>query len=462
MKKVRILLLSMLIVLSMAFFTGCGVEDPTVADVEKALKDEGYIPDGDEEEKEDEDDGSASASDDSDSEDDAERKDAEKKYSVAIDKCKINDDKDKATVDATLTVTDEYLETKSEFEIVFKLRDDKTWRCKSVELEDSDSALKAGIPDDKAVELTEDWYFSVSNGEIYVSGDDIKSVKAGKHETDLEDLKDVVTMTVSAVDGLMEVEFDVEMTFECSLYEEGASWYVSDEKVNEDSLKVEYVESYTFAPSEDEVVIAIQEDDYIYVLGSYYYYSQGEITNMSIDTSVQPEGSYYHAAPCTWTFTCGDVVMNISADVEFYYNGEAWEFDYVYNDTVTAWQSPLSGKWGGTHEGVGKVTIEIPTELNESEDLLATVTVASTENGTYSWIAEIYSYNLDSDSVSMSFQEWVVLPKDNDYYGYKNYSGYIVDKTWTSNSSWDKYTFTKTSSATISDNTAEGDASADA
>lgn len=457
MKKFRFLLLAMLLVLSMAFFTGCGVKEPTLEDVEEALRDEGYLPedddDSDKDSDEDSDEGSADAEKDKNKDD----------WEVTIDKCKLNDDKDKATVTATLKVTNEFVETSTEFKITFKIKDDKSWKCKEIEKGDSESKLISGVPDETAEKLIKNKSFNIEEGDIsvYIYDEKLTSLTLGEHKNDLENMKDVVTISGTGVDGFLEIEFSAEVTFSFDSYDN--SWFVSDTKVLS-GAKVDFVDSYKFSLSASDIQSDILDDDeYCYFMGAYYYYNECEISDFEVE-DVEPNGtSYYLEVPCTFTVKNGDVALTISAAVEYYYNGTAWEYEYIYDETLVSWESDIIGTWKGVHEGEGNVTIDIPAEFDEDGYLFATVTVASTENGTYSFTSKVYGYDPETGEIDLSFGEWITMPKDGNTYGYTNYSGEISkdDGVWRSSYSWDTYSFSKQNGGTSTQEPTEAPADAE-
>lgn len=444
MKKFRFLLLAMLLVFSMALFTGCGVEEPTLEDVEEALRDEGYLPEDDDADKDSDDEDGGSDNEDTD------KKDNKTEWEVTIDKCKLNDDKDKATVTATLKVTNGSVETSTEFKITFKIKDDKSWKCKEVEKGESESKLVSGISDEEAEKIAKTCSYNIEEGDIdaYVYGDSLSSLTVGEHENDLENMKDVVKFTATGVDGFIEVEFEAEVTFYYSV--SGEYWYASDVKVLS-GAKVDFVDSYKFSADAKDVQAALEEeDDYCYFLGSYYYYNECELTDFEIE-DVEPNGSsYYLEVPCSFTMTNGDVSMKITATVEYYYDGSGWEYEYIYDETLESWESDIIGTWKGVDEGEGNVTIEIPADFDEDGYLFATVTVASTDNGTYSYTMKVYGYDPVTGEIDLSFGEWITMPKDGNTYGYTNYGGEISknDGVWRSTYSWDNYSFSKDSAGT--------------
>ncbi|MGN0166217.1 MAG: hypothetical protein ACI39R_08545 [Lachnospiraceae bacterium] len=439
MKKIRYLLFAMLLVLSMAIFTACGkVDEPTQAEVEEVLRDKGYLPDD-----EDKDDENADSDDTAD--EDLEKPVEEKaQWSVTIDECKINDDKDKAEVDCTLVIKEGAVQTTTEFEITFKIRDDKTWKCKKVEEGDTEVTLVEGIPDDTAEELLKNSGYSSDEEGFYIYSDYISSVEITKHENDLKNMQDTVTATITGQSGYKEYEFEVEAVFYYDRYDSwGQYWYIS-EKTVQPGVKSDYVESYMITISEDDMADFLVDDEYeyVYFAGDYYYYYECDISDINLG-DYELDGSNWLTVPCTFTVEKGSVSLDIYAEVELYYNGSEWTLDYITNEEISSWNSDGVGTWKGTDEDKGEVTMEIGSDVDYEGYPSGTVTVVSPTNGTYSYKIYLYDYDEDESYMATSFVEWITMPKDDDYYAYSSYDGYLSGNKLTPSYSWDKYEFTK-------------------
>lgn len=456
MKKFKTIVLTLVMVLAMAVLTGCGVEEPTLEDVEEALADEGYLPEEDEDKDEDKKDEATTDEEGESSEDASKDEDAKDKveWSVKIDKCKLNDDKDKADVDATLTVKNAYTETTTEFEIEFKLRDNKSWKCRDVEKGDSETKLIAGVPDDEIPALLE-WQsvyiedINDSGNSVSLYGDEIESITVDSHEEDLENMKDVVTVTIKGTEGFFEVEAKAKVT--CVFFSSDFDnyWYVEEFEVADD-YSVEYTDAYNFELTEDEITQMIIDDgDDVYFLSDYYYFDEGDISELTYE-KVEPDGGYYLTMPVSFMLSYDKISMQVEADVEFYFNGSEWELNWIYNATVTEWDSEIIGTWTGTVNDTDKVTIEVPDTLDEYGDLYATVTIDSAEKGKFQYSMQLYYYPADGE-ISTYFDEWIVQPADGDYYAYEDFDGVIGDGKWESDSSWYNFQLTKSEGGAVSE-----------
>lgn len=216
MKLRKLLVFGTLLLLALVFATGCGVEDPTKKDVEKVLEKIGAIPE------------------------DAKDDDSKTKYSIEIDKVKLNDDKDKATVECTLSMEGELATVAQQYKMTFRLNDDKEWKIKNSKLEDDvelvSEKLATEIGDETFRALLSDWY-SIEVGGSYIKTADIAdSVKITKHELAEDSLKDTVTFEGTASVGIMEYQFTVKA--ECEYFDRLGKWSLAS--CNTEDYKVDY------------------------------------------------------------------------------------------------------------------------------------------------------------------------------------------------------------------------------
>lgn len=216
MKLRKLLAFGALLLLTLVFATGCGVEDPTKKDVEKVLEKIGAIPEDDEDD------------------------DSKIEYSIEIDKVKLNDDKDKATVECTLSMKGELATVAQQYKMTFRLNDDKEWKIKNSKLEEDvelvSQKLATEIGDETFKELLSEWY-SIEVGETYLKVEDIAdSVKITKHELAEDSLKDTVTFEGTASVGIAEYQFTVKA--ECEYFDRLGEWSMSSCKT--DDYKVDY------------------------------------------------------------------------------------------------------------------------------------------------------------------------------------------------------------------------------
>lgn len=235
MKTRKLLVLGLLLLMTLVFATGCGVEDPTKKDVEKVLKKIGAIPEDD--------------------------KDSDKKaeYSIEIDKVKLNDDKDRATVECTLNLETEEATVAQQYKMTFRLNDDKEWKIRNSKLEDDvelvSEKLATEISDKAFQELLGEWY-SIEVGEVYFKVEEIADqLKITKHELSEDELKDTVTLEGKATYGIGDYQFTV--TVVCEYFDRLGKWSVSSYKVADD-----YKVTYSIDGISKEELLDALEDGY--------------------------------------------------------------------------------------------------------------------------------------------------------------------------------------------------------
>ena len=311
MKKLRSFLIALVLCIGVVSLTACGkVKEPTVADVEKVLKDCGYLKD-DSKDKKDKDDEADSGElllagvstdvtvlekkdkDEEDAKDDAKEEEEESEdkddskddkddskdsaagysYEITIDKCKLNDDKDQAKVEATLSEKDGPVEKKTEFEIKFKLKDDKkTWKAKEKDVEagEPETKLVSGISDKEAEKLIKD-YYSVYVGDTYIETEDFSKLEKTDSKLDEEGMKDDVKYSVEASTKRYDLSFDIEVSFRYFMGYGGESGYWSIDNIEADSssVKKEVSEAFKFEPDEAALTEFIKNYGlYLYVVGT--------------------------------------------------------------------------------------------------------------------------------------------------------------------------------------------------
>ena len=315
MKKLRSFLIALVLCIGVVSLTACGkVKEPTVADVEKVLKDCGYLKD-DSKDKKDKDDEADSGElllagvstdvtvlekkdkdeDEEDAKDDAKEEEEESEdkddskddkddskdsaagysYEITIDKCKLNDDKDQAKVEATLSEKDGPVEKKTEFEIKFKLKDDKkTWKAKEKDVEagEPETKLVSGISDKEAEKLIKD-YYSVYVGDNYIDTEDFTKLEKTESKLDEEGMKDDVKYSVEASTKRYDLSFDIEVSFRYFTGYGGESgyWSIYNLEADSSSVKKEVSEAFKFEPDEAALTEFIKNYGlYLYVVGTSY------------------------------------------------------------------------------------------------------------------------------------------------------------------------------------------------
>ncbi len=415
MKKFKALILGSIMVFSFAMLTACGeVPEPTEDDVMDALVDEDLIT-----------------------------KEFKKEgdYELKIDKIKINDDQDRATVDCTLTVQNGPISTSTEYEVKFKIRDDKeSWKTKSAEVGEVKTELTKEITDEE-IEDALSWE-SISVEDYYISlSDDDVDYKIGKHNLDKESNSDTVVITGTSDEGYLTISFEVEFKF---VYSGG--WYASSENVTDSS--VEYAEGYEIDEISDEDFQTMLADEYesIYVMGYGYDADSDDVTISEVKLDEIEYNDNYSYADISFTVAEGDVEFTVDSEVTLYYDldEEEWEFYYFNDYEITSFTCGSQGKWTGTNDE-DTVIITVEDELYEDDDYLkATVDVTTKDGVKYSYAAYVSEYEPGNLYMAIIGDEWIVEPTDTTVEMYTYYGYYDEDiTTYTPDYTYKKFTFTK-------------------
>lgn len=499
MKKLRSFLIALVLCIGVVSLTACGkVKEPTVADVEKVLKDCGYLKD-DSKDKKDKDDEADSGElilagvstdvtvlekkdkdeDEEDAKDDAKEEEEESEdkddsksddakdeakgysYEITIDKCKLNDDKNQAKVEATLSEKDGPVEKKTEFEIKFKLKDDKkTWKAKEKDVEagEPETKLVSGISDKEAEKLIKD-YYSVYVGDTYIETEDFSKLEKTDSKLDEEGMKDDVKYSVEASTKRYDLSFDIEVSFRYFMGYGGESgyWSIYNLEADSSSVKKEVSEAFKFEPDEAALTEFIKNYGlYLYVVGTSYNTNDTnvEISNVKLDKA-DPGDSTYVYVPCTFDVVIDKrITVGYKCEVEYYYDDtKGWNPDYLSGSEVV----DVKGDWAGTWEGtmnksydqkptsIDKVTIVIDDTLDADGYPTATVTIVDhdTKKGTYSWKAKLSQYGINdgSDYMYISFVEWIKKNAEVGEYDYTSISGTVTNGTFTGD--WNGEVLTK-------------------
>lgn len=421
MKKYKLLLFTLVSVLVMGLFVGCGkVAEPTEADVRKALEDEGYIKD--DKDDDDDDDGAASGdadSENSDSGDVAPKK--EVKTEVKINKCRLNDDKDKATVKASLFVTEGPVETETEFDISFRLTDSKKWKPKSVDKESTTQKLVSGTTDEEAEKLIKNMSYNVDD--LYVSGSDCE-VKIDKHELNEENMTDVVTATLKGESGIKKVEFEAEITFK-----HAGNWYMEEKKITKSSSS--YADNYKFEMTKDSFIAQIKKfgsdpDNALYIYGKSIPLSDITITDYS-GSAADPQGqTYFTAEPADIGFEYDNFKFAAKFTVRYRYTLEdGWSISSLSYSEAKFTSIPFVGKFTGKN---GEYPLSVEITANSDGTFTGKVTGKAEESvGDYSFTASFESFRFVEEGFRMYVRvnDWIQEPNKSYGDGLIRYNFYL-------------------------------------
>lgn len=439
---------ALVMVLALLIFTfaltACGGrKGPTEDDVKKVLKEAGYIEDSND--KDDDDDKKKDKDDDEDDEDDeeADKKDDKKSdkptYSVSIDKTKLNDDKTKATVTATLTVTKGGLKAVTEFKIKFKYKESsKKWKADADDVEqkeDTKYTLTGGPTEDEVADLLKESSLYGDTESFYSS--DFDSVKE-KGEGKVEELEYKGTYEAVYNGSWKTSTVTVDLTLK---YDEYWGWYIENYEIGD--VESEVSEEYAFNLSEDDVIdYLVNNNSYLYTkfLGDYSADDTIVFSDVTIG-DVEVTGTSLYDIPVEFKATINSALeIDYTAEMDCDYDEDkGWYISYLSNMTETGNNASYTGTWSGTIDDIGTTaTVEITDELNDNGYPICNVTVVcssdeswSWEVGTYKWTAYLYEYEVSSSTTSMyvSYDKMVSCPEGGDT-DYMSFSGNIEAGKW--------------------------------
>lgn len=416
MKRIKVLAVSLVLIFAIGCLTACGkVEKPTKNDVIDALIDEKYL---------------------TEEETDVER------FGVSIEKNKLNGDEDRATVECVVTTPNGSLNKKTTYKVTFKLRDDKSWKCREVEKVSTKEELAAGITDEDAKEILAYQRILAGENNVYFSNE--KTVyEIGSHETDLEAKTDKVTVTGSTETAYKTIKFEVVFTFTYSSY-----WNVTSSEVV--SFSEDYIESYKLEPTAEQVIADLKGKDLsLTILDTRYYFTSAgvNVSDIKVEKSQLDRNTGY--VPVTFTINMSDVAATVEAKLYYYYSNSVWAFRSISEWKLVSYKCNAIGKWVGT-DGDNKVTITITDEIYNSRYLKAEVTGVAANGDEYKYSAYIDEYEPDNSYMSVQAETWVQRPATADV-DMETYNGYYASNKFTPSYSWNKWSFEKQGASTDAD-----------
>ncbi len=411
MKGKKLLVLIAILLMTMVFATGCGVEDPTESDVRKVLEKIGAIPDDADDEDEDDEDSV--------------------KYSIKIDKVDLNDDKDRATVECTLNIEGPVTTIAQQYEMKFRLSDSKRWRIKSGDLEDDvemvSEKLATEISEDAFMDLLDEMY-SIQVGETYVEMSEVTDLKVTKHELSEDDLVDKVTFTGNATYGISTYAFTA--TAECQYYDGLQEWGIRSCDVDDDYDVTFSIEGI----SEEELLEAIEDSYETFYIDSERVYSydftdvsvlshEADLENLRDTVRIQ---ATYNAQAIAYTFEAqvvceystysenwdvysvtlieGTVESTFASNYEFGFTAE--EFDAILKEATDAYISIYGSRYYLNDENVTITEVEVePVELTgqTSLSLPTSMTVTASDLAIYLDVTVRLNYD---DEDGWEFGSW--------------------------------------------------------
>ena len=414
MKKFKALMLGFVMLMAVGMFTACGdVPEPTEDDILDAFEDEEILT-----------------------------KDQIKneEYELEIGDIEIDDDQEKATVECTLSITNGSVCYSTEFELKFKIKDDKeSWKFRKLEAGETTEKLVAGISDEDLESYLSWSSFSIDGDYIYFDSSTTE-YEIKEHKLDAEEKTDTITIEGTGQYGLKTYEF----TLECVCQYEYGWNSPSIEVVESDS---EYVEGYEHEFTEEEVMETIQEyDSYIYVMGVDYYFTDSDMKVEGVEIGEVEFDEFYCTLNADATISKGDIKFTKMVEIsyEFDTDSKEWELNWINWWDTTSFTCSAIGTWVGTVNG-NSVTLTISEEFLEDYTCPKVLVEGITAEGeAYSYTAYVGSYGVGEDSVAYMeiwAYEWVTKV---DTVWMSSFEGYIgADGVFVPEYSWDEWSFTK-------------------
>lgn len=340
-------------------------------------------------------------------------KDDEKIEEIAIDKRQTDEDKKTDTVWCTITTQDSEISYQKECVLTYNLDKQKKWTLADVDVNDSDEWVKEPLKgiDEEAISLSlNDETVKVDDTEWYIEESEIKKISIDKQDTDIEQKKDTVLVSltlespVQKAEGQLEISYHFEDDWEIDSLAEKKSFTAQDIEgtainATEKSLTEELVQS-EIKLDNDESNISIEKEN---------------ISNFKIVNENTEDKGTFKTFECTATITKPTAVFQIAANIGYLYSEEeGWTCQPV---TIKSTLESLNivGEWKGTYNGApysGEAVLNI-LSLDENGTITATYSYTPETTSDYS---QPGSYNvsgkIDFETLHMDLEagDWIAEP----------------------------------------------------
>lgn len=340
-------------------------------------------------------------------------KDNEKIEEIAIDKRQTDENKKTDTVWCTITTQDSEISYQKECVLTYNLDKQKKWTLADVDVNDSDEWVKEPLKgiDEEAISLSlNDETVKVDDTEWYIEESEIKKISIDKQDTDIEQKKDTVLVSltlespVQKAEGQLEISYHFEDEWEIDSLTEKKSFTAQDIEgtalnATEKSLTEELVQS-EIKLDNDESNISIEKEN---------------ISNFKIVNENTEDKGTFKTFECTATITKPTAVFQIEANICYLYSEEeGWTCQPV---TIKSTLESLDivGEWKGTYNGApysGEAVLNI-LSLDENGTITATYSYTPETTSDYS---QPGSYNvsgkIDFETLHMDLEagDWIAEP----------------------------------------------------
>lgn len=282
-----------------------------------------------------------------------------------------------------------------------------------VDVNDSDEWVKEPLKgiDEEAISLSlNDETVKVDDTEWYIEESEIKKISIDKQDTDIEQKKDTVLVSltlespVQKAEGQLEISYHFEDDWEIDSLAEKKSFTAQDIEgtalnATEKSLTEELVQS-EIKLDNDESNISIEKEN---------------ISNFKIVNENTEDKGTFKTFECTATITKPTAVFQIEANIGYLYSEEeGWTCQPV---TIKSTLESLNivGEWKGTYNGApysGEAVLNI-LSLDENGTITATYSYTPETTSDYS---QPGSYNvsgkIDFETLHMDLEagDWIAEP----------------------------------------------------
>ena len=340
-------------------------------------------------------------------------KDNEKIEEIAIDKRQTDENKKTDTVWCTITTQDSEISYQKECVLTYNLDKQKKWTLADVDVNDSDEWVKEPLKgiDEEAISLSlNDETVKVDDTEWYIEESEIKKISIDKQDTDIEQKKDTVLVSltlespVQKAEGQLEISYHFEDDWEIDSLAEKKSFTAQDIEgtalnATEKSLTEELVQS-EIKLDNDESNISIEKEN---------------ISNFKIVNENTEDKGTFKTFECTATITKPTAVFQIEANIGYLYSEEeGWTCQPVTIKS-TLESLDITGEWKGTYNGApysGEAVLNI-LSLDENGTITATYSYTPETTSDYS---QPGSYNvsgkIDFETLHMDLEagDWIAEP----------------------------------------------------
>ncbi|MBD5473221.1 MAG: hypothetical protein HDR20_10125 [Lachnospiraceae bacterium] len=314
--------------------------------------------------------------------------DNEKILAVTIDKRQTQKDDKKDVVWCTIQTEDERCAYEKSIVLTYSLYDEGGWMLDEISGNDRSGWVitpLTGVNDDEISASLSGINITTNNEIWYVTQDNMKSILVDSHETNLEEQKDTVAVTL-IVDDLIE-EADGQLIINYSF--EHGSWKMDSISGNE-NFSAATKAGMELNITEDILLKAIDGQSYKYNAQEPSMYSKQEITinkdevvDFAIDRQESSSKGTSQQIFCNCTLAKPNAVFTLAIEVSYLYS-DTWIIQPI-SVTSECTSVDITGKWTGTN-AYGRICELDITEMDAEGNISGTYSdQGSAYNKAYSY-----------------------------------------------------------------------------